>query len=93
MEYNMFLYGLADADENYRLVRYQGLIAEPNLVSTIQDITAEMIMDHPEIKHVYLLDWRPGLRWYAMQSLKHPNTMDVCVQFKITCEKEGIRIV
>lgn len=88
----MFLYGLAGASDNYRIVRYEAIDREEFSVRNTTGLACLMKHRHPSIEHIYLVDNRGGLGYEVMRTMKK-NSIEGNVTFKDLCEREGWLII
>ena len=88
----MFLYGLAGAADQYRIVRYEPVDRETFSVSNAAGLACLMKYKNPTIVHVYLLDNRKGLGYEVTRIMK-TNTIEDNVAFKDMCERNGLFII
>lgn len=87
----IFLYGIAGADNKYRVLRY-ACIDETNFsINNIRYAAQLMRIRNPSIEHVYALDNRYGLRRDYMESIKK-NTIESCAIFKDILERDGWKV-
>ena len=87
----IFLYGIAGADNKYRVLRY-ACIDEANFsINNIRYAAQLMRIHNPSIQHVYALDNRYGLRRDYMESIKK-NTIESCAIFKDILERDGWKV-
>lgn len=88
---NIILYGIGDARYQYRVLRYFAIYDERADTSEVKRIARMMQVINPSIEHVYMITNRPGLKREFMESIKR-NSIESCVIFKDTLEREGIKI-
>lgn len=88
----MFLYGLAGAADQYRIVRYASVDRETFSVRNTTGLACLMKHKNPTIEHVYCVDNRGGLGYEVMRTMKR-NTIESNVAFKDMCEREGLLII
>lgn len=88
----MFLYGLAGAADQYRIVRYESVDQDEFSVRNVTGLACLMVQRQPSIEHVYLVDNRGGLGYDVMRTMKR-NRIDTNVAFKDMCERNGILII
>lgn len=88
----IILYGISGADKCYKVVRYY--IIEETLISivAIKHLALTMKDRNPEIKQVYAIDNRSGLRQDYMESIKK-TSIESCIAFMDILEREGIKII
>lgn len=90
----IFLYGIAAVEDNYRVVWYQYIDPERELI-TIKAITGTatwMKYKNPNIEHVYAIDESLELGYFYKTTVRR-NTFESNVQFKLILEKMGWMIV
>ena len=88
---NIILYGIGDVRYQYRVLRYFAIYDERADTSEVKRIARMMQVINPSIEHVYMITNRPGLKREFMESIKR-NSIESCVIFKDTLEREGIKI-
>lgn len=88
---NIILYGIGDTRYQYRVLRYFAIYDERADTSEVKRIARMMQVINPSIEHVYMITNRPGLKREFMESIKR-NSIESCVIFKDTLEREGIKI-
>ena len=88
---NIILYGIGDARYQYRVLRYFAIYDERADTSEVKRIARMMQVINPSIEHVYMITNRRGLKREFMESTKR-NSIERCVIFKDTLEREGIKI-
>lgn len=88
----VFLYGIGGARDLYRVIQYVCLDNFELSVTTMRHHAEQMREYNPSIRAVYAVDNRYGLKNEAQTALKRP-TIENCVIFKDTIEREGIRIL
>ncbi len=88
----VFLYGIGGARDSYRVIRYVCLDNFELSIALILHYADLMREYNPSIRAVYAIDNRCGLKIEAQTALKHP-TIENCVIFKDTLEREGLRIL
>lgn len=88
----VILYGIAGADNQYRVIRYFIIDAELVSISNIVYQANMLKIKNPTIEHVYAIDNRRGLRRDYVESYKR-NTIESCAIFKDILEREGIMII
>lgn len=87
----VILYGIAGADKHYCALRYFVIEEEFISITSMRYCAWIMQVKCPEIKAVYAIDNRNGLRQGYMESVKK-NTIESCVEFMDILERDGIRI-
>lgn len=88
----VILYGIAGAENQYRVIRYFIIDAELVAISNIVYQANMLKIKNPTIEHVYAIDNRRGLRRDYVESYKR-NTIESCAIFKDILEREGIMII
>jgi hypothetical protein len=90
----VFLYGIAGAEDNYRIVRYifiDGAV-EPITITNIARTAGWLKFKNPGIEHVYAIDESVGLA-RAYKSAKKNDSIANNVEFKLILEREGLQII
>lgn len=88
----VILYGIAGAENQYRVIRYFIIDAELVSISNIVYQANMLRIKNPTVEHVYAIDNRRGLRRDYVESYKK-NTIESCAIFKDILEREGIMII
>lgn len=90
---SVVLYGIGGADKMYMALSYYQIFIEDadKLVAEVQ-YRAAIMRKNPEVKEVYLMDNKPGLRRDFLDSQKR-KSIESCAVFKDLLERHGIRIV
>lgn len=88
---HLILYGIGDAKYQYRVLKYFCIYDEHIDIAEIKRIARMMRVINPSIEHVYLISNRRGLKREFQESIKR-NSIESCVIFKDTLEREGIQI-
>ena len=88
----VILYGIAGAENQYRVIRYFIIDAELVSISNIVYQANMLKIKNPTIEHVYAIDNRRGLRRDYVESYKR-NTIESCAIFKDILEREDIMII
>lgn len=88
----VILYGIAGAENQYRVIRYFIIDAELVSISNIVYQANMLRIKNPTVEHVYAVDNRRGLRRDYVESYKK-NTIESCAIFKDILEREGIMII
>lgn len=86
------LYGIAGANNGYRVVRYdfyEGAIRDTKLIKAQAGM---MRMDNPTIEHVYLVNAEPEIASDYRKTIKR-NSIEANVIFKVTLEQYGFMII
>lgn len=91
------LYGLANAANKYRIVRYTFVDVDPNdgpkkIMYSVKTEAILLAYHNPSIEHVYAVDNRGGLAGWTARIMKK-NTIEGNVAFKDMCEREGLQII
>lgn len=87
----IYLYGIANAENKYRVVRYNYVEEDLFSISNIMRRAWFMANNHPTIEHVYAVDEREGLANDYKRTVKR-NSIESNVAFKNMLEKEGILV-
>lgn len=91
----IFLYGIAGADQAYRVVKYWCFFDVDTEPVTIRDLMYQATMlqvKNPSIRQVYAIDNRHGLHndfRYAMKK----NSVESWAIFKDILQTEGLQII
>lgn len=88
----VYLYGLADASEAYKIVWHSYIDEEYISIKNIACHAAWLRLKNPTIKHVYAIDMRPGLANDYKRTIKK-NSIEGNVIFKDMLETEGLLII
>ena len=88
----IFLYGIANAEDAYRVVMYSCIEDEFVSIRNLIIHASWMRFKNPSIDHVYAIDNRKGLL-YDYQSTIKRNTMESNSSFKDILEREGLLIM
>lgn len=91
MSQQIYLYGIAGADQMYRVVRYVLVEDEDISIGSLKRKAALMNLREPNIEHVYAMDQRYGLRRDYINAFKK-NTIESWFIFKSILESEGLQI-
>lgn len=88
----IFLYGLANAEKQYQVVRYSYI--EPDFISieNIMGQAAWLALKNPDVEHVYACDERYGLATEYRYTVRK-NTMESNIAFKDMLERMAIMII
>ena len=86
------LYGLGEAKDNYRALRYYIMQAEHMDVKGLKGAAEIMCSINPSIERVYAVDNRPHLldEYYASHNSK---VIEPCMIFRDTLERDGIVLI
>lgn len=86
------LYGLGEAKDNYRALRYYIMQAEHMDVKGLKGAAEIMCSINPSIERVYVVDNRPHLldEYYASHNAK---VIEPCMIFRDTLERDGIVLI
>lgn len=89
---SIVLYGIGGADKMYRALSYYQIFIDEvdDLVAEIQ-YRALMMRKNPEVKAVYMMSNRPGLRRDFLES-QRKNSIESCAIFRDLLERKGILI-
>ena len=86
------LYGIAGANEGYRVVRYSFVGEDISSTKYLKAQAGLMRCHYPTIEHVYMVD--ADYEWYqAYRKLIKHNSLEANVVFKCTLERDGIMVV
>lgn len=90
----IFLYGIAGADDNYRVVRYVYIDAEnePIAIRSIRNDSSYLKFKNPGIEEVYAIDGDKQLCYIYRETIKK-NSISCNTEFKCMLEKMGIKII
>lgn len=88
----IFLYGIAGAKDQYRVLGYRFLVDENITIENMKRTAALLRMEYPSIERVYAIDNRYGLKQEVITVIKRP-TVENCVLFKMRLEEEGNEII
>ncbi len=88
----IFLYGIGGACDSYRLIRYEQLTETTISIRNMFYYANLMKEYNPSIRMVYAVDNRFGLAIEAQTAMRKP-TVENCIIFKDTLEREGLRIL
>ena len=92
MSNQIILYGITDAKNLYRSGGYYCVYDKDMTIENII-FQAEMLRQkNPDIKHVYAIDNRHGLKRQFLQYLKK-DSMEGWIEFKDTLERDGLKII
>ena len=88
----IYLYGIASANDNYAVVRYEAVDVQSRPIDAIKEEAEIMRMEYPTVKSVYAIDARGGLGADYRYAIKQ-NTAEGYIIFKDILEREGIKII
>lgn len=88
---SIIIYGLAGAEKKYRALAYYCIFEGDFSIANMLYQASVLKAKNPEVKYVYVIDNRKGLRRDYGESYK-TNTIESCVEFKMLLEKDGYRI-
>ena len=88
----VILYGIAGADKHYRILRYFVIGEEFISISNIMSCAHRMVKDYPEIKRIFAIDNRYGLRRDYVEAYTKDSIESGC-EFVSILESEGIQII
>lgn len=88
----IYLYGIAGADQSYRVVRYECIEEDSICINTIVYCADLLKIRNPNIEHVYAMDNRHGLRRDYVDAFKK-NSVESWAVFKDILEREGLKII
>ena len=84
----VILYGIAGADKHYRILRYFVINEEFISINNIMRSARRMVKDYPEIKRVFAIDNRYGLR-RDYEEAYAKDSIESCFEFVSILESEG----
>lgn len=90
--YQIILYGIAGAEQQYITQMYYGLYEEEVSIYNIMYHARLLKARCPSIEHVYAMDNRRGLRREYQDSIRL-HSIESCMIFKDTLEREGLMIL
>lgn len=88
----IILYGIAGASKQYMPIRYQVIDADDYTTWYAKYYAKMMVAENPTVEHVYQMDNRYGLKREYMNCVKRPS-IESCIIFKDTLEREGIKLI
>ena len=88
----IYLYGIAGADRNYRIIRYDILNQDVISIRNIIYYSMRMRIKYPTIEHIYAIDSRKGLGGDYLEAIRK-NSIESYAVFKDILEREGLLIV
>lgn len=90
----LYLYGIAGADDKYRVVThvYIDSIAQPIAVRNIVTNATWIKYKYPGVEHVYVIDGSSRLGAIYMDTMRK-STMEKNVEFKHILETEGLLVI
>lgn len=89
----IILYGLSDARDIYRVVRYERIpLRWPKPMLTIKNMASLMCNEYPAIKEVYAIDSSEELYQAYRETIVHFG-IESHIIFKSFLEEEGVRII
>lgn len=86
------LYGLAGANNSYRIVRYRIIHEEDISIWFMIRAAYAMREEYPLVEEVHAVDNKPGLNKMFLETLKVPS-VENCVCFRTFLEQEGLKII
>lgn len=92
MNKQIILYGLSGADKQYRVLSYYCIYEDDISIQNMLYQASTMVFKNPEVKTVYAIDNRPGLKRDYIESYKK-NSIESCAIFKDLLEKYGFKII
>lgn len=90
----IFLYGISDASQAYRVLRWRFIDTEQvglPLIDQIKYQASILEAKCPSIEHVYAIDDRRGLYQDFRFAMKH-NSVESWAIFKSILETEGLKV-
>lgn len=88
----VILYGIAGADKHYKVLRYFVIEEEFISICNIKHCAFTMQDKYPEVKQVFAIDNRYGLRRDYIEAIKK-DSLESCVEFKDILEREGLKVI
>lgn len=88
----MYLYGLAGADQMYRVVYYSYIDEEYFSIRNILTNAYWLRIKNPSVEHVYVVDNRKGLLRDFMDARTN-NSIESWAIFKDVLEREGMKVI
>lgn len=88
----IILYGLGGADKQYRALTYYCIFEEDISIWNIVHQARTLVFKNPEVKAVYAIDNRHGLRRSYKYSYQK-NSIESCIEFKDLLERYGFKII
>lgn len=88
----IYLYGIASATEQYRVVRYSFIESENLSIADIVRHASWLKIKYPNVDHVYAIDDKKGLAYEYRLVIKR-NSVEQNVVFKDMLETEGLLII
>ena len=92
MPKRIYLYGLAGAENMYRVVDHMYIDGDKYSTKEAKLQAAWMKSCKPSIEQVYVIDQRPGLATDYKHAWRH-NSIESHAIFKDILEREGIRVI
>ncbi len=90
--YQIILYGIAGADQQYIAQMYYCLYEEEISIYNIMYQARMLKAKCPSIEHVYAIDNRRGLRREYLDSIRL-HSIESCMIFKDILEREGLMVL
>lgn len=87
----VILYGIAGAEKHYKVLRYFAIEEDFISISNMQHCAFTMQNKYPEVKAVYAIDNRHGLRRDYIEAISK-DSIESCIEFKDILERDGIKI-
>ena len=87
----VILYGIAGAEKRYKVLRYFAIEEEFISISNLKYCAFIMQDKYPEVKAVYAIDNRHGLRRDYIEAISK-DSIESCIEFKDILERDGIKI-
>lgn len=90
----IFLYGIAGAEDRYKIVKYVWINCEEetDLIRRIRNDAGWMKFQNPSVEHVYAIS-EGGHVANSYKYTKRHDSIEANVNFKLLLEKEGILII
>lgn len=86
MTNEVVLYGIAGEDRAYRVMRFEIIPVECNVLSTIKYEAERMVDNYPAVEHVYAVDNTYSIRKDYMEA-RRKNSMESWIVFKTILER------
>lgn len=88
----IYLYGLADATDQYRVVRYSFIETENLSIEEIVKHASWLKIKNSGIEHVYAIDNRKGLAYECKRAMTR-NSIEHNIVFKDLLETHGLMVI
>ena len=87
----IYLYGIAGANDNYAIIRYQAVDVEHRPIDAIKMEAEIMRMEDASVKQTFAIDARGGLGNVYRRAIKQ-NSIEGYIVFKYILEIRGIEM-